>query len=96
MVNSLLQRVRRSKPPRAKQRKDGVQGSSLTPLTVSVTPTAYFAWKSLTDFSLALLLLVPGLPLMVIAFLVVRLSLWRPRAFPAVPRGTARREVLPL
>ncbi len=53
-------------------------GTSLATRTVhlngSVTPSAYFRWKPWVDRTLAVLLLVPGLLLMSVAALAVRLT----------------------
>jgi lipopolysaccharide/colanic/teichoic acid biosynthesis glycosyltransferase len=76
MVTALLEKARRFK-----RHKVHLQKYRETPLTITVTPTRYFYWKSIADFCAALLLLLPGLPLMAIAFVLVRLTSRGPALF---------------
>ena len=69
MVTELLEQARRFK-----RRKAHPQQYPTTPLTITARPTRYCEWKLIVDFCLALLLLLPGLPLMLIAFVFVRLT----------------------
>jgi lipopolysaccharide/colanic/teichoic acid biosynthesis glycosyltransferase len=69
MATNLLEKSRRFK-----HRKADLQKYPMTPLTIPEMPTGYFEWKAIVDFCLALLLLLPGLPLMAIAAVLVRLT----------------------
>jgi lipopolysaccharide/colanic/teichoic acid biosynthesis glycosyltransferase len=76
MSTVLFRKVRRTK-----HHKSHLQQYPGTPLRITVMPSRYFEWKSIADFCLALLLLLPGLPLMAIAFFVVRLTSRGPALF---------------
>jgi lipopolysaccharide/colanic/teichoic acid biosynthesis glycosyltransferase len=58
-----------------------LQSSRTLPLSITVEPTRYFRWKSIADFCLALLLLLPGLPLMAASIVLVRLTSRGPALF---------------
>jgi lipopolysaccharide/colanic/teichoic acid biosynthesis glycosyltransferase len=73
---TLVKEARRIKNP-----KGHLQDYPVAPLNISVTPSRYFRWKSFADFGLALLLLLPGLPLIAIAVALVRLTSRGPAIF---------------
>ena len=55
-----------------------------------VIPGRYFSWKPFLDLALAVLLVVPGLPLLGVLIVVVRMTS-RPRDLPSTPSGKGRR-----
>jgi lipopolysaccharide/colanic/teichoic acid biosynthesis glycosyltransferase len=76
MVTTILEKARRFK-----HRKAHLQQYREAPLNITVTPTRYFQWKSAWDYCMAFLLLLPGLPLMAIAVVLVRLTSRGPAIF---------------
>ena len=76
MINALLKKTRRFK-----RRNVQLKHGRAIPLTISVRPNRYIRWKSGMDFCLALLLLAPGLPLMAVCFVLVRLTSPGPALF---------------
>jgi lipopolysaccharide/colanic/teichoic acid biosynthesis glycosyltransferase len=76
MVTAFIEKARRFK-----RRNTQPQENRTMPLTITVTPTHYFQWKSIADFCLALLLLLPGLFLIGVAIVIVRLTSRGPGLF---------------
>lgn len=76
MVTELFDKARRAKRP-----IDHLQRYRAKPLSITATPSKYFLWKADLDFCLSLLLLVPGLLLMGIACILVRLTSRGPAIF---------------
>jgi lipopolysaccharide/colanic/teichoic acid biosynthesis glycosyltransferase len=76
MVTALLEKARRFK-----HRKIQPQEYPKDLLKITLTPAPYIGRKSIVDLSLALLLLLPGLPLMAILFICVRLTSRGPALF---------------
>ena len=56
-----------------------------------VRPTRYFRWKELVERVVAVILLLPGLPLIGLLMLLVRLHSARAGRFSAGPDGQERR-----
>jgi len=74
-------RVRLDRPRIPTARFEGKPGRREICLHWQVTPTAYFRWKRAFDLTVALLLLIPGLPLIVLLGLLVRLTSPGPALF---------------
>jgi lipopolysaccharide/colanic/teichoic acid biosynthesis glycosyltransferase len=76
MATTLYKKARQSN--RRKVRAEVYEG---TPITLTVVPKRYFEWKSTADVCTALLLLLPALPLMAVACIIVRLTSRGPAIF---------------